>query len=823
MSTLLGIALTLSSMTASAIAQTVWQDAPEPINTLLETTWIPATQISPDQQWLVKLARPPLPAIAELAQPRVQVAGLQLDPATHGPAQDYTFRGIEIQAIATGETRQVELPDGIQINNFRWSPQGQYLAFTELQPTGLALWVLNLATAEARQLTPPVLNGTYGNPCKWLSESEGLLCKTVPSQQPAPPAAPLIPAGPRVEENLGREAPNRTYTNLLRNAHDEALYEYYLTSVLEHISLTGDRQPLTPPLLIDSATPSPDSQWILLRVTQRPFSYQVPASLFPKRVVVLNRAGEAVFTVADLPLADDIPITFNSVRQGRRSIRWRPDRPATLYWVEALDGGDASKPVPWRDAVSQLDAPFTAEPQLVWQTELRYNRIVWGNEAIALGYEYWYDTRRLRTWQLNPANPDEARLLSDRDYQDRYSAPGQPVTAPGPYQRQVLLLTPDRESLYLSGRGASAAGVYPFLDRWHLPSGEKTRLWQAENPHYEQVVRLLDNQAEQIITRQQSPLQAPNYLLRNVVTDEVVSLTDFTDPMPWFAGITREVVRYQRADGVTLSATLYLPPGYDPNQDGPLPTLLWVYPQEYKSREAAAQVTTAENAFSRPWGHSPLFLLTQGYAILMGPTLPIIGEGEAEPNDTYLEQLKLGAQAAVDYLVERGVSRANQVAIGGHSYGAFTAANLLAHTDLFQAGIANSGAYNRSLTPFGFQGEQRNFWQAPEIYSQLSPFTYAHQINEPLLLIHGAEDPNVGTYPLQSERLYEALQGLGGTVRWVELPFEGHGYESREAVSHVLWEMTQWLDRYVKGNNSPPVSAPPARESRAASHPGGDR
>ncbi|NJN01542.1 MAG: S9 family peptidase [Leptolyngbyaceae cyanobacterium RM1_1_2] len=780
----------------TAVAQT-WQDAPDPISAMLDQVWLPAVQISPDQQWLIKLARPSLPAIAELARPRIQVAGLQIDAATRGPALDYSFRGIEIQAIATGETRSVDLPENIQIKDFRWSPQGQYLAFSAAQATGIALWIVDLTTARASQLTPPILNGTYGPPCKWLSDTEGLLCKVVPDQPP--PAANSLPAGPRIEENLGRKAPNRTYTNLLRNVHDEALYEYYLTSVLEQVSLSGDRLPLTPPLLIDSVTASPDSQWILLQVTQRPFSYQVPASLFPKRSVILNRSGAEVFTVADLPLADDIPITFNSVRQGRRSIHWRPDRPATLYWVEALDQGDASKPVPWRDAVSQLDAPFTGEPQLLWQTALRYNRLVWGNEAIALGYESWYDTRRLRTWQLNPADASAApRLLEDRDYQDSYSAPGQPITTPGPYHRPVLMLAPDGDSLYLSGRGASPAGVYPFLDRWNLIANEKTRLWQAQDPVYEEIVRLSDNRAEQIITRQQSPQQAPNYLLRDLTTAQIIPLTQFSDPLPWFAEVTREVVRYQRADGVALSATLYLPPQYDPDRDGPLPTLLWVYPQEYKSREAASQVTTAENVFSRPWSHSPLFLLTQGYAILMGPTLPIVGEGDAEPNDNYLEQLTLGAQAAVDYLVARGVSRPDQLAIGGHSYGAFTAANLLAHTDLFQAGIANSGAYNRSLTPFGFQGEQRTFWQAPDIYNQLSPFVYAHQINEPLLLIHGAEDENAGTYPLQSERLYEALQGLGGTVRWVELPLEGHGYESREAVGHVLWEMTRWLDRYVK-------------------------
>ena len=446
-----------------------------------------------------------------------------------------------------------------------------------------------------------------------------------------------------------------------------------------------------------------------------------------------------------------------------------------------------------------MDAPFDGEPQRLWTTELRYNRVLWGNDTLALGIEFWYDSRQIRIWQLNPSDPTVPPiLLEERDYQDSYNDPGQPVTTPGPYQRQVLMLSPDGTSLYLKGQGVSPAGVYPFLDRWHLGTQAKTRLWQAADPYYEFVSAVLDNQGQRIITRRESPQETPHYRLHNLTTEQATVLTDFEDPRPWYRDVQPEVIRYPRADGVTLSATLYLPPAYDPATDGPLPTLLWAYPREYKSREAAGQVTTAENAFRRPYAYTPLFMLTQGYAVVMGPTMPIIGEGNVEPNDTYVQQLTQSAEAVVDYLVERGVSQQGRIAIAGHSYGAFTVANLLAHTDLFSAGIANSGAYNRTLTPFGFQGEQRMFWDAQSTYIEMSPFTHVAQIKEPLLLIHGAEDENTGTYPLQSERLYGALKGLGGTVRWVELPLEGHGYESREAVGHVLWEMTRWLDYYLK-------------------------
>lgn len=802
---LVGVVVSITSfIPMTALAQQTWQEPPAPIADMLDTPWYPAVNISPNHEWLVRLERPTLPRLAELAQPRLQLAGLQLNPTTWSPFRAYAFVGLAVQHIETGKRLPISLPHHEGIRNLRWSPEGNHLAFTLDQPDGVELWVADMVQGTARRLTPPVLNNTYGTPCRWISETAGLLCKLVPSAPAEPPAPPLVPRGPRVEQNLGRTAPVRTYTNLLNSPEDEALFEYYLTSVLVQVDLAGDRTQLSDPQLIASAVSSPNGEWILLTTIQRPFSYQVPAHLFPKRIAVLNQNGQEVYRVADLPLADDVPVPFDSVRTGRRIVHWRSDRPATLYWVEALDEGDASKEVATRDAVSQLEAPFTGEPQPLWTTELRYNQILWGHDTLALGIEAWYDSRRIRTWQLNPADPSTApTLIEDRDYQDRYRDPGQPVMTPGPYHRQVLMLSPESDSLYLKGRGTSPEGVYPFLDRWSLKTQEKTRLWQASAPFYESVISLLDNEGLRIITRRESPQETPNYWLRDLATGEAAILTDFADPRPWYQDVQPEVVRYSRADGVTLSATLYLPPGHNPGTDGPLPTVLWAYPQEYKSREAAAQVTTAENAFRRPYAYDPRFLLTQGYAVVMGPTMPIIGEGDTEPNDTYVQQLTQSAEAIVNYLVERGISDRSQIAIAGHSYGAFTVANLLAHTDLFSAGIANSGAYNRTLTPFGFQGEQRTFWEAQETYIQMSPFSHVAQINEPLLLIHGAEDENAGTYPIQSERLYGALKGLGGTVRWVELPLEGHGYESREAVGHVLWEMTHWLNQYVKRPQKP--------------------
>ena len=824
--------------------QDIWQTPPEPIAAMLDTPELPDVGFSPDSEWIVEFAQAGLPPIEELSVPVVALAGLQINPDTWGPAKAGYYVSLSVRRAEEISEKTISrpitgLPANARIRDLRWSNDSRYLAFTHTQladstenrgvndrsindrnandrnandrnvndrsnretkdadvSSGISLWILNLETAQATALTGPILNATSASPFHWLPDNT-LVCKVRTDAGPAP-AKPALPIGPIIEENIGRITPARTYTNLLESPYDEALLEYYLASQLVQIDLSGQQTPITQSGLFTGFTPSPDGKWLKVMSTHRPFSYQVPLSRFPKRTDILNLSGEIVYTLADLPLAEEISINFDSVRDGKRGSGWRADAAATLYWVEALDGGDARVECDYRDSLYMLSAPFTEAPTPLWKTTLRYHSIEWGNESCAIAYEAMYNTRQLRTWHLSPDQPQrEPHLIEERNFQDAYSSPGEPVTHPGQYGWYVLQLS-QNGNIYLNGRGASPAGVYPFLDRLNPLTGEKERLWQASEGGFSRVRRLLDTEAQQLIIARENKSEPGNYWLYNRETETEIALTQLADPLPWYENIHKEIVRYPRADGLALSGTLYLPPNHDPQRDGPLPTVLWVYPEEHKSRATASQVTLAEDTFGRPQRTSILFLLTQGYAVLSGPTMPIIGEGETEPNDTYLEQLIDSAKAAVDCLIERGVSQKEKLAIGGHSYGAFTTANLLAHTDLFAAGIARSGAYNRSLTPFGFQGEQRSFWDATETYIKMSPFTYADKIKYPLLLIHGAADNNAGTYPIQSDRLYEAIKGLGGTVRYVSLPYEEHGYRSREAVGHVLWEMVRWLDTYVK-------------------------
>jgi dipeptidyl aminopeptidase/acylaminoacyl peptidase len=610
------------------------------------------------------------------------------------------------------------------------------------------------------------------------------------------PDAPSVPDGPTIQENTGKALAAPTFQDLLKNAYDEKLFDYFMQSRLVRVSLDGKLTPLGTAGLIASLSPSPNAKFLLVETLHRPFSYLVPAGRFPMKIDVMDMTGKVVKELADLPLAEDVGIGRDAERKGVRNAAWRADAPATLVWAEVQDGGDAKSKAEIRDKVFMLAEPFTGQPQTLISLEFRFRGMTWSEQGFALVNEFWWQSRKARTWLVKPSEKPD--LIFDRSSEDRYNAPGTPVTKLASNGETVLHTVDGGKSIFLVGDGASPDGDKPFMDKFDLTVKKTERLWRSEAPYYELPVDILDDAGKVVLTSRESVSEPPNYFIRNLDKKTMTQFTSFTNPAAALSKASKELIKYKRDDGVELSATLYLPEGYDAKKDGALPMLMWAYPQEFKSAAAASQIIGSPYRFVRiNWG-SPLYWLTQGYAILDGPTMPIVGEGNKEPNDTYVQQLVSSAKAAVDEVVRRGVADPKRIAIGGHSYGAFMTANLLAHSDLFRAGIARSGAYNRTLTPFGFQAEERTFWQAPDTYMKMSPFMNADKINEPILLIHGEADNNTGTFPIQSERFYNALKGLGKTARLVMLPFESHGYQGRESVMHTLYEMHEWLERYVK-------------------------
>ncbi|HVL68215.1 MAG TPA: prolyl oligopeptidase family serine peptidase [Vicinamibacterales bacterium] len=762
---------------------------PQAIVDIMTAEPLPTVTVSPANDVIALMTRASMPSIEEISQPMLRLGGIRINPRNNGPHRATTGTGLTLRVIATGAERRIALPAGARIGNVRFSPDGRRLSFTNTRERGIDLYIADVATGQARLVQGASVNGLV-NACDWLDDSSAILCALVPPARGAAPAAPKAPPGPNIQENQGNPGPVRTYQDLLTSAHDEALFEHYMQAQLAFVDgATARVVNVGKPGTITGASASPDGRFVLVTRMKRPYSRLLPYSQFPSDVEIWSRAGEKVRTVADVPMGDTIPI--NGVITGPRSYRWVPVQPATLMWVEALDNGDLRNAVPHRDRILTLAAPFTAEPTEVAKTEFRYGGANWTEKGVILLTENDRRTRTTRTWLLDAAW-SQPRKLWDRRQQDQYSHPGTPVfTAGGNTIKQV------RDSIYLTGSGASKEGDRPFLDRLNLNTLQVERLFRSDDTSYESVVALVTDDAGKVITRREMRTEPPNYFVRELPGDTKTALTQFKDPHPQItkAMAERMFVTYQRKDGVGLSGTIYLPIGYQKGER--VPMLVWAYPREFVDADAASQVTGSPNRFTTVGGSSHLLLLAHGYAIFDGPTMPIVGAGETA-NDTYVEQLVTSAEAAVNKAVELGITDRNRIGVGGHSYGAFMTANLLAHSDLFAAGIARSGAYNRTLTPFGFQAETRTYWEVPEVYLKMSPFNYAHKINEPILLIHGEADDNSGTFPIQSERLYMALKGHGATVRYVTLPHEAHGYVARESNMHVVAETINWLDRYVK-------------------------
>ena len=775
------------------------EPAPE-LAALVDAPITPGVSPSPDRSVLLLLERPSLPPIAEVAAPELRLAGLRIDPRTNGPSRANGSIGLALRTLAGEERAVTGLPAEPSIRNTRWSPDGRHVAFTHDADDRVELWVLDVETAAARRLVDIAINDAYyGWPLSWLDDAT-LLTRAVPAERREAPPEPSVPTGPVIQESTGEEAPARTYQDLLENAHDEAVFEHYALSQPVKVGLDGTVTEIGAAGLVRDLSPSPDGRYLLVEATHRPFSYLVPASRFPTRIEVWDADGNPVHLVADLPLQDQVPTAFGSVPTGPRSVGWRQDADATLVWVEAQDGGDARAEAEIRDRLFTHAAPFEGDPMAIVDLPLRYGGALWAEAGFALVSESWFSTRQRRMYRIDPDAPGEPDLLFDVSSEDRYNDPGYPMTETTPRGATVVTTTEDGGSIYLVGQGASPEGNRPFLRLLDLETRETEELFRSEAPYYEAPVELLGD--DRLLTRRESVTEPPNYFVRDLDAGTAVAVTEFPHPYPQLADIHKEAIQYERADGVPLSATLYLPAGYDAERDGALPAFVWAYPQEFKSADAAGQRSDSPYQFTRVsyWGAVPW--VTRGYAVIDDASMPIVGEGEDEPNDTFREQLVSNAQAVIDEGVRRGVLDPDRVAIGGHSYGAFMTANLLAHSDLFRAGIARSGAYNRTLTPFGFQREERLYWEAPEIYDSMSPFMHADKVNEPILLIHGEADNNSGTFPLQSIRYYNALKGLGAVARFVMLPAESHGYAARQSILHMLWEMDRWLEQHVK--NAPP-------------------
>lgn len=808
--------LFLALFVCASYAQTslTYQTPSDEILELADVDLAPGVQIDSKGEHMVLIYRNQYKSIAELSETEMRLAGLRINPVTNIGSRTTFYNNLKIKKTSEKEPKQVMgLPDNPRLSGFQWSPDESMIACLNTTDKGVEVWVLDVKFAMAKKITDANINANMGSTISWFKDNKNLLVKTLPKNRKSLiNAAVAVPTGPTISVSDGSKAQNRTYQDLLKTPNDEFNFEQLAHSEIIKVSIDGNSQDFLPSAMYRGVSFSPDGKYIMVTKIKRPFSYLVTYSRFPSESIIYDTNGTVLKTVNEVPLDEVRPKGFMATRTGKRNMTWRADKPSTLVWAEALDNGDPSIQAEYRDAVYQSEAPFNKVPELILKTKQRFSGITWGDENIAIAYDYWWNTRNTKTYIFNPSKPKlPAKIISDRNYQDVYSDPGNFVTSKNEYGRYTLEI--DNSKMYLMGDGYTKDGQFPFIDEYNFKSNTSNRLYTSKyTDKVENLNSALNMKKGEILVRIESPTEYPNYYIRNIKKNDLKAITSFDNPFKSLEKVNKRVISYKRDDGLDLDGTLYLPLDYEEGKKYPM--ILWAYPREYKDKASASQSTSNANEFVYPYWGSPIYWVTRGYVVLDDAAFPIVGEGTEEPNDTFRTQLVANGKAAIDAVDDLGYIDRERVAVGGHSYGAFMTANLLSHSNLFAAGIARSGAYNRTLTPFGFQSEERSYWEAPEIYYNMSPFMHADKMKTPLLLIHGVADNNSGTYPLQSERYFNALKGLGAPVRLVMLPKESHGYRAKESIMHMLWEQDQWLEQHVKNkkkgdkkieNNKPKV------------------
>ncbi len=749
----------------------------------------------PARHLILMADRPSYPSIDELREPKLKLAGRQINPETYSPYGHRGYWSPRLRNLETGEVQPfVGVPAGATFRAFSWSPNGTRIAFCLNTPRGLQLWSCPSDTLVCRPLGGADINNSLGGlPYDFVDDERMLVKRRIKGLSPPPLEPEEI--GPKVQATSGQEGSNRTYTNLLESQHDVNLFRHYAQGQLWMVDwTTGTEKKWGKPGIISGLHSSPSKAYYLMTLVEEPFSFNVPYEKFADRVEVLDADGNTLQVLARRPAMEHLPPAFGSVITQRRRFTWRSDHPAQIYWTEAQDGGDPRVAAETRDQLFYLNAPFTGEPQPSVKLPLRFGAVRWGRGDLALVLDWSWKERRQVTRRWWPDQPEKTpEVIHDHNWEDEYGDPGSFTSITLRNDHTVLLTRDGGKKMVLLGQGHAETGSQPFIDTFDLETKQTERLWQSSPPFFERPLFFLDEHPDWFILAREQVTERPNYFLRHLDSGTEIQLTDFEHPYPQLRDAKLEKVKYTREDGVQLSGDLHTPFDFVRGKSSPLPVLMWAYPQEFKDAEKAGQVTTSPHQFTRISPLSPLPFLAAGFAVFDDFAMPIVGEGEEEPNETFIEQVQMNARAAVEELVGMGVADAERIFVGGHSYGAFMTAHLLAHTDLFAGGIARSGAYNRTLTPFGFQAEERSFWEVPDTYIKLSPFVHADKIDAPLLLIHGEEDANSGTYPVQSKRLFAALNSLGKRARLCLLPYEDHSYAAEESILHMLWEMERWM------------------------------
>tara|TARA_B100000683_G_scaffold153769_1_gene148616 strand:- start:600 stop:3011 length:2412 start_codon:yes stop_codon:yes gene_type:complete len=777
-----------------------YKKPPEVISSMIEADPQPNLSFNNKGDYALVMVRDGYKPIEDLAIEELRIAGTRIDLKRYTSSRMTYYKSFYLIDINTGENINLDYPKDGKFSFFSWSPDETKIAYTNTTEAGVELWVVDLNTKKSKKLSEKYINDILISPFQWFNSGSSLLVSYRCNSDM--PLIKSVPSGPIIQQTNNQNAPSRTYQDLIKNKNDEILFEYYSCVELHKVSINGSDSKIVDRGMIKDYDISPGQDYLLVKKIKKPFSYLVPYYRFPYEVKTINIDNNIENIIADIPIDEVRPIGFDATRVGIRSVSWRDDKASELYWVEANDNGDPKVEVDGRDIVYTLESPFNGNKNELLRTNLRFSNIRWSTGNYAFLTERLWKNRNevISLVDLKARSID--KVLFDRQYDDIYSNPGTPVYKKNNFNRNIVDIK--KNSVYMVGQGGSPEGYKPFLSVLDLKSLKNKILFRSEAPYYETPVKVFTNKINSLVTSRESNSENPNYFLRDLQNGTKRQITFFDNPYKKLEQLKKEVINYKRKDGIDLSAVVYTLNTYESDNEGRLPVLIWAYPREYTSKKVASQVRNSPYRFTRINYGSPIFWALRGYAVMASTEMPIVGFDGDQPNDSFREQLIMNAEAAIDKIVDMGIGDRDRVGLGGHSYGAFMTANLLAHSDLFAAGIARSGAYNRTFTPFGFQREERTYWEAPELYNYMSPFMHADKVNEPLLLIHGEEDNNSGTFPVQSIRFFNAIKGHGGTSKLVMLPRESHGYRAKESILHMLYEMDSWLETHVKNKNTKP-------------------
>ncbi len=501
-------------------------------------------------------------------------------------------------------------------------------------------------------------------------------------------------------------------------------------------------------------------------------------------------------------------------------------------------GGAAAAPAPGRGTPATRPAP-TSVRYMSWTAPYGPNdtKLIYEGSAQLAGVAYSYDGK---TMFLS----DSGSVIAVRtaDPSKRYNL-GRGVTVPaggggragggggafgggadtsatggrlemkrGPNGANVVMLGSDNKTVYLSGTRSPGANwntqaPRPWVDKLDFETGKRDRVFDSPANGYDEFVSALDDDFSAYIYMHESPTVIQDAYVRDMKAGTSTQLTHAKDVAPEVSGAQHKRIQLTRQrDGIKFWVDLTLPADWKPGTR--LPGIIWFYPREYTAQADydRSRYTTNINKFPdtpalRPASSTKLWV-TQGNAVIE-PDCPIMGSA-GKMNDNYARDLAENLELTVNAMVDQGYIDRDHVGIGGHSYGAFSTVNALTLTSIFKAGIAGDGMYNRSLTPFGFQSERRNFFEAQSTYLEMSPFFRADKISGPLLMYHSLEDQNVGTAPISSIRMFHALQGLGKPAALFMYPYEDHSVATYQTDLDQWARWFAWFDMYVK-NPSPKV------------------